>query len=64
VRQQGWQERHLALPKYRCEVKGCLAPARHRVLDRTARPHLACDGHLDVVALRFMRADDCLMVEA
>jgi len=51
------------LPRWRCEVKNCLEPARHRVVDRTARGHLACDGHLNQVASRFMRADDCLAVE-
>lgn len=57
-----WQERHKPLPAHRCEVKGCLEPARFSVVDHWERPHLACDGHLNWVAAPLMRPNDCLAV--
>ena len=51
---------HLPLPKYRCSVLGCYSPAIHNIIDKQDRPHMACDEHLNYVALKYMGKDDVL----
>lgn len=45
-----------------CGVKGCENLVYMIIETRSGKKHLACYGHMNELAQKYMRADDCLAI--